>query len=172
MDWKYPLTLIWRTCILWVYSFYVTVTYRLRSCCSLSGNGTLNLMAPTEIYRTRFGRVILTKAEDYLPTLPPSSVDLVITSPPFALLRQKAYGNLDQAEYVDWLVSFGPLVKRVLKDTGSFVIDLGGAYRAAYRADRCITIECCCGYVTSTDFFWPKNSFGTTQPSCLRLLNG
>ena len=58
------------------------------------------------------------------------SVDLVVTSPPFALLRQKTYGNRDQDEYVDWLVSFGPLVKRVLKETGSFVIDLGGGLSA------------------------------------------
>ena len=72
---------------------------------------------------------MITRSEDHLPTLPPESVDLVITSPPFALLRQKSYGNLEQQEYVDWLVSFGPLVRRVLKDTGSFVIDLGGAYQ-------------------------------------------
>ena len=71
----------------------------------------------------------LTKSEDYLPKMPEASVNLVMTSPPFALLRQKAYGNLDQLAYVDWLASFGPLVRRVLKDSGSFVIDLGGAYQ-------------------------------------------
>jgi len=86
-------------------------------------------MKPIEVYQTRFGRAVLTRAEDYLPQMPENSVDLVITSPPFALLRQKAYGNVDQAEYVDWLVSFGPLVHRVLKETGSFVLDLGGAYQ-------------------------------------------
>lgn len=84
---------------------------------------------PTEVYRTGFGEAWHARAEDFLPTLPGESVDLIITSPPFALLRQKAYGNLEQAEYVDWLASFGPEVKRVLKPTGSFVIDLGGAYQ-------------------------------------------
>jgi site-specific DNA-methyltransferase (cytosine-N4-specific) len=56
-------------------------------------------------------------------------VDLVITSPPFALQRKKEYGNYDQEEYVDWLLQFAVEVKRVLKDTGSFVLDLGGAYQ-------------------------------------------
>jgi hypothetical protein len=91
---------------------------------SMQGNG-----GPVEVYRTKFGRAILTKAEDYLPSMPANSVDLVVTSPPFALLRQKAYGNLDQADYVDWLVSFGPLVRRVLKDTGSLVVCPFRVYR-------------------------------------------
>jgi site-specific DNA-methyltransferase (cytosine-N4-specific) len=51
-----------------------------------------------------------------------------MTSPPFALQRQKDYGNKPQKEYVDWLTQFACRVHRVLKDTGSFVIDPGGAY--------------------------------------------
>jgi site-specific DNA-methyltransferase (cytosine-N4-specific) len=78
---------------------------------------------PVELYRTRHGRAVVTRAECFLPACPEGSVDLVLTSPPFALLREKAYGNLDQAAYVDWLVSFGPLVRRLLKETGSFVLD-------------------------------------------------
>jgi len=89
-----------------------------------------------DFYRTEYGRAVLTRAKDYLPCLPDASVDLIMTSPPFALLRQKAYGNLDQAEYIDWLVSFGPQIRRVLKDTGSFVLDLGGAYQRAFAKDN------------------------------------
>ena len=115
---------------------------------------------PSEIYRTRFGRTVLTRAEDYLPTMPANSVDLVVTSPPFALLRQKAYGNLDQADYVDWLASFGPLVRRVLKDTGSFVIDLGGAYqrgvpcRSLYNFRVLLRMCDEHGFYLAEEFFW------------------
>ncbi|MDQ3330610.1 MAG: site-specific DNA-methyltransferase, partial [Planctomycetota bacterium] len=115
---------------------------------------------PIELYETRLGKAVVTAAEDYLPTLPESSVDLVVTSPPFALLRQKAYGNLDQQEYVDWLVSFGPLVKRVLKDTGSFVVDLGGAYqrgvpvRSLYNYRVLIRLCDECGFSLAEEFFW------------------
>lgn len=117
-------------------------------------------MGPAIIYKTAHGESILTKAEDYLPLLPENSVDLVITSPPFALLRQKAYGNLDQAEYVDWLVSFGPLVRRALKETGSFVIDLGGAYqrgvpcRSLYNYRVLLRLCDECGFFLAEEFFW------------------
>jgi site-specific DNA-methyltransferase (cytosine-N4-specific) len=92
--------------------------------------------------------------------MPQNSVDLVVTSPPFALLRQKAYGNVDQAEYVDWLVSFAPLIRRILKDSGSFVLDLGGAYRRGvpcrslynYR----VLLRLCDehGFHLAEEFFW------------------
>jgi hypothetical protein len=49
------------------------------------------------------------------------------------LLREKTYGNADQAGYVDWLCQFAPLVHRVLKSTGSYVIDLGGAYYSLFH---------------------------------------
>ncbi len=113
-----------------------------------------------ELYRTPRGRLIVGQAEEYLPRVAEDSVDLVMTSPPFALLRQKAYGNLDQAEYVDWLVSFGPLVRRVLKDTGSFVIDLGGAYqrgrpiRSLYNFRVLLRLCDECGFHLAEEFFW------------------
>jgi site-specific DNA-methyltransferase (cytosine-N4-specific) len=84
---------------------------------------------PYALYETPHGRALVGRAQDALAALPAGSVDLVMTSPPFALLREKEYGNLDEDRYVDWLVSFGPQVRRVLKPTGSFVLDLGGAYR-------------------------------------------
>ena len=80
------------------------------------------------IYKTAFGHAYCGNALTLLKEVPTESVDLVITSPPFALQRQKEYGNLAQDEYVDWLLQFTLEVKRVIKDTGSFVIDLGGAY--------------------------------------------
>jgi DNA modification methylase len=113
-----------------------------------------------ELYRTKQGNAIVAKSEEYLPLMEDSSVDLVMTSPPFALLRQKSYGNLEQSEYVDWLVSFGPLVKRVLKDTGSFVIDLGGAYqkgvpvRSLYNYRALIRLCDECGFHLAEEFFW------------------
>ena len=84
---------------------------------------------PAPLYVTRYGKAYLGDALQLLVCLPDHSVDLVITSPPFALQRKKEYGNRDQDEYVDWLLKFAVGVKRVLKDTGSFVLDLGGAYR-------------------------------------------
>ncbi|RJS72000.1 site-specific DNA-methyltransferase [Methanophagales archaeon] len=117
-------------------------------------------LLPKPLYRTHFGEAYVGDALDLLKCLPDESIDLVITSPPFALQRQKEYGNVDQDEYVDWLLSFTIEVKRVLKNTGSFVLDLGGAYRKGrpvrslynYR----ILIRLCDeqGWNLAEEFFW------------------
>ena len=62
--------------------------------------------------------------------LPERSVDLIVTSPPYGLVRKKEYGNVDADEYLDWFRPFARAFKRVLKDTGSLVIDIGGAWNA------------------------------------------
>lgn len=80
-------------------------------------------------YTTALGTQYCGDSRALLKELPAGSVDLIITSPPFALLRQKSYGNETQAEYSRWLAGFGELAKRVLKDSGSLVIELGGAYK-------------------------------------------
>lgn len=57
------------------------------------------------------------------------SVDLIMTSPPFGLVRKKSYGNEDADLYCDWFRPFAEGFRRVLKDTGSLVIDIGGAWK-------------------------------------------
>jgi DNA modification methylase len=90
--------------------------------------GVLMDTLPVPLYTTCCGKAYLGDALALLKGLADNTVDLVLTSPPFALQRQKEYGNRDESEYVDWLSSFALEVRRVLKDTGSFVLDLGGAY--------------------------------------------
>ncbi len=58
----------------------------------------------------------------------PASVDLIMTSPPFGLVRKKSYGNEDADQYCDWFRPFAEGFKRVLTDKGSLVIDIGGAW--------------------------------------------
>ena len=62
-------------------------------------------------------------------TLPPSSVDLIMTSPPFGLVRKKDYGNEDADAYLEWFRPFAEGFSRVLTDRGSLVIDIGGAWK-------------------------------------------
>lgn len=112
------------------------------------------------VYRTRLGSQLCGDSRSVLSVIPPSSVDLIVTSPPFALLRQKSYGNYDQAEYVAWLSEFGRAARSVLKETGSFVLDLGGAYqrgkpiRSLYNFR--VLLEFCdsLGYHLAEEFFW------------------
>ncbi|HMD71866.1 MAG TPA: site-specific DNA-methyltransferase [Bryobacteraceae bacterium] len=112
------------------------------------------------VYETRRGVQLCADSRAVLRSLAADSVDLIVTSPPFALLRQKSYGNEVQSEYVAWLGAFGEAAFRVLKPTGSFVLDLGGAYergrpvRSLYNfrvlLDWCDRI----GYRLAEEFFW------------------
>jgi len=61
-----------------------------------------------------------------------ASVNLILTSPPFALTRKKEYGNAGAEEYVEWFLDFAREFRRVLRPDGSLVIDLGGAYLPGY----------------------------------------
>jgi len=83
---------------------------------------------PGPVYTTPLGEAWCADSSDWLPTLADDSVDLAITSPPFALLRPKAYGNRVEDDYLDWLLGFMKALRPKLRDSGSAVIDLGGAY--------------------------------------------
>jgi len=114
----------------------------------------------SRVYETPHGLQVSADSREILKLLPPESVDLIVTSPPFALLRQKSYGNEEQTEYVAWLAEFGEAARRVLKHTGSFVLDLGGAYergkpvRSLYNfrvlLDFCDRLK----YNLAEEFFW------------------
>ena len=58
-----------------------------------------------------------------------ASIDLIMTSPPFALTRKKDYGNEQEDAYLEWFRDFAEQFHRILKDDGSLVIDLGGAWK-------------------------------------------
>ena len=113
-----------------------------------------------EAYKTELGRVFHGNSLELLNELPDSSVNLVMTSPPFALLRKKEYGNKDQAEYVKWLAGFAELVYKKLRDDGSFVLDLGGSYqkgvpiRSLYNYRVLIHFCDVIGFHLAEEFFW------------------
>lgn len=87
------------------------------------------MLKSVPLYQTKLGEAFVGESLDLIDEIPDSTIDLIITSPPFALLRQKEYGNKRQNEYVDWLLTFTSKLHRILKESGSFVIDMGGAYK-------------------------------------------
>jgi DNA modification methylase len=121
-------------------------------------------MACKTAFTTLLGEAVVGDSMDFLATMPEDSVDLIVTSPPFALLREKEYGNLDQKSYVDWFRGFGSLIRRVLKPTGSFVVDLGGAYRrgfpvrSLYQFRILIDFVDNIGFYLAEEFYWHNPS--------------
>lgn len=116
------------------------------------------------LYQTRLGAAYVADSLDMLRQLEDNSVNLVITSPPFALLRVKDYGNKEQHEYIDWLAEFAKLVHQKLTSDGSFVIDLGGAYqkgvpvRSLYNYRVLIKFVDEIGFYLAEEFFWHNPS--------------
>jgi site-specific DNA-methyltransferase (cytosine-N4-specific) len=97
---------------------------------------------------------------DLLGELPDGSVNLVVTSPPYALHFKKAYGNANQREYVDWLLPFAHEIRRVLTDDGSFVLNIGGAWtpgqptRSIYTYKLLVELVESVGLYLAQEFFW------------------
>lgn len=117
-------------------------------------------MGSLPTYQTGLGAAFLGDSLELLNQLPDKSINLVLTSPPFALQREKEYGNKGQDEYIGWLAQFAEVVYQKLKDDGSFVLDLGGAYekgkpvRSLYNFR--IPIHFCdeIGFFLAEDFYW------------------
>lgn len=111
-------------------------------------------------YKTKNGTAFVGDSLDLIKSLEDNSVNLAFTSPPFALLRKKEYGNKDQNEYVEWLSKFAELILPKLKDDGSLVVDLGGAYRkgvpvrSLYNFRVLINFCDVLGYHLAEEFYW------------------
>jgi len=109
-------------------------------------------------YATTLGECYQADALDVLRKLPSDSVALVLTSPPFALRRRKAYGNVDASEYVEWFWPFAAEIHRVLDAGGSFVLDLGGSWnrgsgtRSLYQYELIIRLSKI--FHLAQEFYW------------------
>lgn len=87
-----------------------------------------------EAYRTKLGRMMVGRIEDALEDKKikqlTGKVNLLLTSPPFPLVRKKRYGNTNGEEYLAWLQDLAPKLSDLLSDDGSIVIEIGNAWIA------------------------------------------
>lgn len=117
--------------------------------------------APSLFHKTKLGEMYHGDSIGLLhKTLKPGSVDLIVTSPPFGLVRKKSYGNEDADEYVKWFRPFAEGFKRVLNEQGSLVIDIGGAWkkglatRSLYHFELLISLVRDHGFHLCQEHFW------------------
>jgi len=112
------------------------------------------------LYKAKLGRMYCADSLPFMKTMGDNSVDLVVTSPPYALHFKKEYGNTDQKSYVDWFLPFAEEIKRILKKDGSFVLNLGGAWtpgapvRSLYHYRLLLALCDEVGYKLCQEFFW------------------
>ncbi|WP_413199362.1 DNA-methyltransferase [Nostoc piscinale] len=113
----------------------------------------------TPYYTQSYGSIYLGDSLQLIKFLPESSVNLILTSPPFALTRKKKYGNESAEKYIEWFLPFASEFKRVLADNGSFVLDLGGAYlpgnpvRSLYQYELLLRLCKEVGFFLAQEFY-------------------
>jgi site-specific DNA-methyltransferase (cytosine-N4-specific) len=115
---------------------------------------------PEPIYSTRYGTFFCANSLEFMRQLPDDSIDLVVTSPPYALHFKKEYGNADQREYIEWFLPFGQEIRRIIKQSGSFVLNLGGAWqpgspvRSLYHYRLLLALVDSARFELAQEFFW------------------
>jgi site-specific DNA-methyltransferase (cytosine-N4-specific) len=110
-------------------------------------------------YKTHWGASFLGNSLDLIKNIQDESIDLILTSPPFALTRKKEYGNKSSDEYVDWFLKFAREFKRVLSEKGSFILDLGGAYLPGHPVRSIYQYELLVKLCKELDFFLAQEFF-------------
>jgi site-specific DNA-methyltransferase (cytosine-N4-specific) len=132
----------------------------------LIGRGMDEIIAklPEPYYRTEYGAAYLGDALELIRHVPDSRINLIMTSPPFALTKKKPYGNTKATQYVDWFKPFAREFWRVLTDDGSLVIHIGGSWdkgqptRSLYHFE--LLFELCrpeqedFKFYLAQDFYW------------------
>ncbi len=88
------------------------------------------------------------------------SVDMVVTSPPYALQRKSTYGGVSEADYIEWFIPIAKEIKRVLSDTGSFFLNIKpnckDGERVLYVMKLIITLKEDVGFRFTDEFTWTK----------------
>lgn len=126
---------------------------RLRSAAALLGTHR-------PLYKTDEGAAFTGDASQLLALLPNDSVNLVVTSPPYALHFKKEYGNVAKRDYLAWFMPFAEQIKRVLTEDGSFVLNIGGSYnpgeptRSLYHFKLLIALVEELGLHLAQECFW------------------
>lgn len=122
--------------------------------------GSISIPRVRPYYKTQFGAAYLGDARDILAKIGSDSVDTIITSPPYALHFKKEYGNVAKEDYVEWFLDFAREFYRILKDDGSFILNIGGSYnkglptRSLYQYKLLIDIVEKIGFHLAQEFYW------------------
>jgi site-specific DNA-methyltransferase (adenine-specific) len=119
-----------------------------------------------------YNRIFLGDCGDILKEFPDNSIDLIFTSPPYADQRQKTYGGVSPDKYVDWFLPKTEQFLRVLKPTGTFVLNIKervvDGERHTYVIELILQMKKQ-GWLWTEEFMWhKKNSYPGKWPNRFR----
>lgn len=110
--------------------------------------------------------------KDVLKEYPDNSIDLIVTSPPYADCRAKTYGGIKPDNYVEWFLPRSEQFLRVLKETGTFILNIKEKVvegeRHTYVLDLILSLRRQ-GWIWTEEFIWhKKNSHPGKWPNRFR----
>ena len=107
-----------------------------------------------------------------LAKLPDNSVDLIVTSPPYADQRKDTYGGIHHDKYVEWFLPISEQLLRVIKPTGTFILNIKEKVvegeRSTYVMELILAMRKQ-GWLWTEEFIWhKKNSYPGKWPNRFR----
>ncbi len=116
--------------------------------------------------------IYLGDSKEQLKLLLNDSVDLIVTSPPYADQRNSTYGGISHDKYVEWFLPISEQLLRVLKPTGTFVLNIKekvvDGERSTYVMELIIAMRKQ-GWLWTEEFIWhKKNSYPGKWPNRFR----
>jgi site-specific DNA-methyltransferase (adenine-specific) len=116
--------------------------------------------------------ILLGDCREELEKIPDNSVDLIFTSPPYADQRKQTYGGVHTDKYVDWFLPISAQLLRVLKPTGTFVLNIKEKVANGERSIYVLTLILEMrkqGWFWTEEFIWhKKNSYPGKWPNRFR----
>lgn len=111
-------------------------------------------------------------SKEKLKLLPDNSVDLIVTSPPYADQRKSTYGGIHPNKYVEWFLPISNQLLRVLKPTGTFILNIKEKVvegeRSTYVMELILAMRKQ-GWFWTEEFIWhKKNSYPGKWPNRFR----
>ena len=116
--------------------------------------------------------IILGDSKDELKNIAENSIDLIITSPPYADRRKQTYGGISSDKYVEWFLPISKELLRVLKSTGTFILNIKekaeNGERSIYVLELILALRKQ-GWLWTEEFIWhKKNSYPGKWPNRFR----
>ncbi|MCX8106315.1 MAG: site-specific DNA-methyltransferase [Ignavibacterium album] len=116
--------------------------------------------------------IFLGDCKDQLKFLPDNSIDLIFTSPPYADQRKNTYGGISPEKYVEWFLPISKELLRVLKPTGTFILNIKekvvDGERSTYVIELILEMRKQ-GWLWTEEFIWhKKNSYPGKWPNRFR----
>lgn len=117
-------------------------------------------------------KFLLGDCEEVLKNLPDNSVDLIFTSPPYADQRKNTYGGVAPDQYVEWFLPKAKQFLRVLKPTGTFILNIKERVVEGERHPYVLELIVAMrkqGWLWTEEFIWhKKNSYPGKWPNRFR----